>query len=89
MARPKSDKSFTAMLRIAIHEKAQDGKGTRLRALADKLVEEGIAGNVTAIKEIADRLDGKPVQPTDNMHEGEMTLNIITGVPRGDNSIVR
>ena len=36
--------------------------GTKLRALADKLVEQGLAGNVHALREIADRLDGKSVQ---------------------------
>lgn len=39
---------------------AEDGK--KLRALADKLIERAQEGDVTALKEIGDRLDGKPVQ---------------------------
>lgn len=35
----------------------------RLEALADKLVEKGLYGDIPALKEIGDRLDGKAVQP--------------------------
>ena len=41
-----------------------DGK-PRLRALAEKLVLSGLGGDVQAIREIADRLDGKPGQSID------------------------
>ena len=37
-------------------------KGQALRGLANKLVEMGLDGNLAAIKEIGDRLDGKPAQ---------------------------
>jgi len=39
-------------------------KGQALRALGNKLVEMGLDGNLAAIKEIADRIDGKPAQTT-------------------------
>lgn len=39
---------------------AEDGK--KLRALADKLVSVALDGDVTALREIGDRLDGKPAQ---------------------------
>lgn len=61
MARPKSEKTFANMLRIAISEAHEVG-GTRLRAVADALVDKAIGGDVPAIKEIADRLDGKVPQ---------------------------
>ena len=61
MARPKSEKTFANMLRVAISE-AHDVGGTRLRAVADALVTKAMAGDVPAIKEIADRLDGKVPQ---------------------------
>jgi hypothetical protein len=51
-------KEFAQNLRIAVSEAHAKG-GTKLRALADKLVEEGLSGNVHALKEIADRLDGR------------------------------
>jgi len=39
-------------------------KDQALRALGNKLVEMGLDGNLAAIKEIADRIDGKPAQTT-------------------------
>jgi hypothetical protein len=54
-------KEFAQNLRIAVSEAFEKG-GTKLRALADKLVEEGLEGNVHAIKEVADRLDGRVPQ---------------------------
>jgi len=49
------------MLKIAIAEASLTG-GTKLRQVAEALVNEAAAGNVAAIKEIADRLDGKVPQ---------------------------
>ena len=42
---------------------AEDGK--KLRALADRLVDKALEGDVTALKEIGDRMDGKPKQQTE------------------------
>jgi len=39
-------------------------KGQALRAIGGKLVEMGLDGNLAAIKEIGDRIDGKPAQTT-------------------------
>jgi len=39
-------------------------KGQALRAIGRKLVEMGLDGNLAAIKEIADRIDGKSPQTT-------------------------
>lgn len=63
--RPTTDKSFTNMLRIAVaetHDEREGVKRTKLRALADALVEKGIAGDMQAQNAIADRLEGKPKQ---------------------------
>lgn len=36
--------------------------GQKLRALADKLIDRALEGDVSALKEIGDRVDGKPAQ---------------------------
>lgn len=59
--RPPSEKTFANMLRIAISEAHEKG-GTRLRAVADALVEKALTGDVSAIREIGDRIDGKVPQ---------------------------
>jgi len=61
MARPVSEKTFANMLRVAIKEAHGEG-GTKLRAVADALVAKAMSGDVPAIREIGDRLDGKVMQ---------------------------
>jgi hypothetical protein len=60
--RPPKEKSFANMLNIAIKEASETGGGTKLRDVADALIAKAIAGDVAAIKEVADRLDGKVPQ---------------------------
>lgn len=59
--RPPSEKTFANMLRVAIKEAHADG-GDKLRKVADALVDKAMTGDIPAIKEIADRLDGKVPQ---------------------------
>ena len=65
---PKSDKEWRDAVRMAVHELlVADGddkvKKTRaLRLLARRLVTKALEGDVAALKEIGDRLDGKPAQ---------------------------
>lgn len=54
-------KIWIAALNRAI---AQDD-GKRLREAAEKLLDLAAAGEVPALKELGDRLDGKPVQQLD------------------------
>lgn len=49
------------MLRVAISDAHGEG-GTKLRAVAEALVSKAMTGDVAAIREIADRLDGKVPQ---------------------------
>ena len=61
MARPKSEKTFANMLRIALKE-AHEAGGDNLRQVAEALVKKAVTGDVPAIREIADRIDGKVPQ---------------------------
>lgn len=54
-------------------------KEQRLDRLADALVCKGIEGDVAAIREIADRLDGKAIQAIE--HSGEIETNYVARVP--------
>jgi hypothetical protein len=57
---------------VAILEK--QGSHPKLRLLASKLIDRGLEGDVTAIREIADRLDGKPAQTVDLAVTDERTV---------------
>ena len=60
--RPVSQKSFANMLRIAISAAGKEPGTTKLRDVAEALVSKAIDGDTMAIREIADRLDGKVPQ---------------------------
>jgi len=67
MPKQQGDKIFADAVRRAVLRKMQGkAKSTKLEALADELVNKGLAGDVSALKEIADRLDGKSKQAIDN-----------------------
>lgn len=68
--RPPKEKSFANMLNIAIKQATEDGRD-KLRAVADALLDKAMSGDVQAIKEVADRLDGKVAQAIvgDNDHD--------------------
>jgi hypothetical protein len=55
---PEPQKPFTDMLRVAL----LSGDGRRLRVIAEKLAEKAEQGDIQAIREVGDRLDGKVVQ---------------------------
>jgi hypothetical protein len=54
------EKPFNDALRIALRSDPH-----RLRRIAEKLAEKAEEGDLAAIREIADRLDGKPIQMLD------------------------
>lgn len=88
--RPPKEKSFANMLRIAISE-AGEGGNTKLREVAEALVTKGISGDVSAIKEIADRLDGKVPQAIvgDDEHDAVSLVHRIERIivrPNTENS---
>ena len=73
----KNDNSWANMVRVAAHEQHVTGE-PRLRALADVLWKAALDGDMAAIKEIGDRLDGKPKQTVDATHNtGQETLDAL------------
>ena len=58
------EKEWRDQIRKAVHElrKGDTGKVKTLRLLARKLVKRALDGDIAALKEIGDRLDGKPAQ---------------------------
>jgi hypothetical protein len=67
MRGPKSDKIWADAVRRAVLRRMEneEGKPQKIERLADKVVELALDGDTTAIKEIGDRLDGKPSQATE------------------------
>jgi hypothetical protein len=62
----KPDKLMRDALMVALKREAEDSDGKKTRRLyiiADRLVEKAMQGEITAIKEIADRVDGKASSP--------------------------
>lgn len=74
------DKPFREALRKRIAEASDDPK--RLDRIALKLLGLAEAGDVQAIREVADRLDGKVPQGHGGDDELPPIKTIITGVPR-------
>lgn len=63
----KSDKEWREAIRRAVHEvrEGENGAEKRLVLLARKLIDQALAGDVAAMREIGDRLDGKATQSVD------------------------
>jgi molecular chaperone GrpE (heat shock protein) len=62
---PKSDKLWSDAVRVAAMREAEDDEGKirkRLNIIADNLCKLAMAGDMQAIKEVGDRIDGKPAQ---------------------------
>lgn len=82
--RPPKEKSFANMLSIALKEadgQTIDGQPyTKLRRVAETLVQKAIEGEGWAIKEIADRTDGKAFQQIAITDEegGPLKVEVIT-----------
>lgn len=82
MGRPagseNKDKPFRDALRMEI--RAAENSPRALRQIANKLIDMAASGDMQAIKEIGDRLDGKPAQEStltvrnelDSMNDSEL-----------------
>jgi hypothetical protein len=79
------DKPFRDALLLAIKEaEAADNSPRALRRVAERLLDEAAAGNVQALKEVADRLDGKVPQGIDNGEQPFRTEHIFRWLNDGD-----
>lgn len=66
---------------LAIKEaEANENSHRALRRVAERLLDEAAAGNVQALKEVADRLDGKVPQGVIGGEEGDPAININAAV---------
>ena len=79
MAAPLGNKNATknrpwsdAIRRIVVQN-----NGKRLRATAERLVEAAETGDVSALKELGDRLDGKPLQAIAAEVDANLTVKIV------------
>lgn len=89
MGAPKGNKNasrerrqFRAALERAIAQYEADGlpRGEALNRVTEKLLEQALAGEQWAVKEIADRLDGRPAQVVTGEDGGSaFVLRLVTG----------
>ena len=73
----KSDKMWRHAIMRAVNRVANDGKTKHLDILALRLIKAGAEGDVSALREIGDRLDGKP---TTTVEMGDETIKAIKGI---------
>ena len=67
---------WTDALRKAVLRLAEDGsKRKKLDVIAAGVVNAAVAGDMAAVTEIANRLDGKPIQPVDDASGLTITMN--------------
>jgi hypothetical protein len=64
---------------LALMREAEDGAAKKLNLIAAKLVEKALGGDIQAIKEVCDRVDGRPTQPGSE-EEAPQTLTRIERV---------
>lgn len=81
MARPagsqNKDKPFREALRMELAEAGENSK--ELRSIAKNLIKQAGKDDpsaLSAIKEIADRLDGKPAQSIENGENGPLRVTV-------------
>lgn len=81
--RPPKEKCFAQMLRLCVMEDESEAgieagqSRTKLRSVVEKLVKNAMDGDNTAIKEVADRLDGKVPQGLIGGDEDDPPITVI------------
>lgn len=77
MANPRGqqrDKPFRDALRMEIAAAGEDHKA--LRAVARALIAKASEGDVPAVRELGDRLDGKVPQGIENGEDGDFQISV-------------
>ena len=64
-------------IRQALDQRHPEGRMAAMVEIANKLLDAGAAGDVSAIKELGDRLDGKPHQSIDASVEASVTVEVV------------
>lgn len=72
----KSEKEWREAIKRALGRVAE-GRPRALERVANKLIEKALEGDMTAIKEIGDRIDGRAVTPVEAKVEGNITVEIV------------
>lgn len=72
-------KAWAGAIRAALaqYTDAKVKKGDALRKVAEVVVQKALAGDKDAVKEIGDRLDGKPAQAIVGHDGGPVTVEIV------------
>lgn len=71
------DRGTERRFKAALNQAIEKNKG-RLDLVAEALLDKAASGDVPAIKELADRLDGKVTQPIDGDGEGGPIQHALT-----------
>lgn len=87
MPAPKGNKNSTADKRVwgkIVRKLAVQEDYKRLHSVAHKLFEKAEEGDMTAIKELGDRLDGKSLQEIGGDSDSPITIRVVTGIDTDD-----
>lgn len=76
----RAERPFRDALRMQLKEAGENHKALRL--IAAKLIEMAAAGDMQAIKELADRTDGKVPQALVGGDEDDPAINVVTKIIR-------
>jgi hypothetical protein len=72
-----SKKPWAAAIERALAKRSLKSKRDALDDLAEKLLKACDKGDVTALKELADRMDGKSIQHIDAQVETNVTVELV------------
>ena len=85
-ANANKGKIWREAIRRALEAESRREGIEALEAVAAALIAKAKEGDIGAIKELGDRLEGKPAQQTilTGADDGPVGINVISGVPRAD-----